>query len=85
MVCRTFSWPHLSKHKVVIMDNARIHMEIKALELIENTGAKITFLPPYAPEMNLIEHCWSVLKNHLRKAKARLLMLFIKLLNKGLN
>ena len=68
-----FSWfvehflvPHLSKHKVVIMDNVRIHMEIEALELIEKTGAKITFLPPYAPEMNPIEQIWKELRKSFK-------------------
>ena len=86
-----FSWfvehflvPHLSKHKVVIMDNAKIHMEIEALELIEQTGAKITFLPPYAPEINPIEHCCSVLKNHLRKAKARTVDALYKAIEQGI-
>ncbi len=47
--------PKLEARKVVIMD-----WEVE--ELIRGTGARILYLPVYAPELNPIETMWSVLK-----------------------
>ena len=35
-------------------------------ELIESRGAKLIYLPPYSPEFNPMENCWSKVKSHLR-------------------
>lgn len=40
-------------------------------EAIEATGATLVYLPPYAPDLNPIEQCWSKLKTYSRAAKAR--------------
>ena len=40
-------------------------------ELIENAGAELLYLPPYSPDFNPIEMCWSKVKQLLRSAKAR--------------
>jgi len=40
-------------------------------ELIEATGARLLYLPPYSPDFNPIENCWAQVKQHLRAAKAR--------------
>ena len=37
---------------VVIMDNASIHHTDDNIRLIESTGAKLLFLPPYSPDLN---------------------------------
>ena len=50
-----FLLPHLTPGKVVILDNAAAHQDEEALELIEQTGATVLFLPPYCPELNPIE------------------------------
>lgn len=34
-------------------------------------GAKLIYLPPYSPDLNPIEKCWSKIKSYLRKAKSR--------------
>jgi transposase len=36
-------------------------------ELIRGTGARILYLPVYAPELNPIEMMWSVLKHFIRQ------------------
>jgi len=64
-----FLLPYLAPGKVVVMDNASAHKTDEIIELIESTGAKILFLPPYCPEMNPIEYCWSKIKNFLKKKK----------------
>ncbi len=43
----------------------------KYLTLSASQGAKLHFLPPYSPDLNPIELCWSKIKFALRKAKAR--------------
>jgi len=39
--------------------------------MIESSGAKLLYLPPYSPELNPIELAFSKLKSLLRKAAAR--------------
>ncbi len=56
---------------VVVMDNLPAHKVAGIKELIEAKGAKLIYLPPYSPDLNPIEKCWSKIKTCLRKAKAR--------------
>jgi len=39
--------------------------------MIESSGAKLLYLPPYSPELNPIELAFSKLKSLLRRAAAR--------------
>ena len=64
---KTYLVPHLQKGKIVIMDNAPWHKGNDIREAIEETGAKLIFLPPYSPDLNPIEHAWANLKNKLKK------------------
>jgi transposase len=41
------------------------------LQLIEQTGAAVRFLPAYSPDLNPIEKMWSKVKQFLRSAEAR--------------
>ena len=47
----------------VILDNARYHHAKMVKEWIKNNGKRIDliFLPPYAPNLNVIERLWAVL------------------------
>ena len=63
--------PTLREDDVVVMDNLPAHKVSGIRELIESKGAKLIYLPPYSPDMNPIEKCWSKIKTYLRKAKAR--------------
>lgn len=63
--------PTLSKDDVVIMDNLGAHKVKGVAEAIEARGAKVIYLPPYSPDLNPIEKCWSKIKTYLRAAKAR--------------
>ena len=63
--------PALEEGDVVVMDNLSVHKSEAVRELIEGTGAKILYLPPYSPEFNPIEEAFSKIKNLLRKAGAR--------------
>ncbi len=51
------------------MDNARFHKTKRTQELIEATGAKLLYLPPYSPDYNPIEHDFANIKR-LRKYNA---------------
>ncbi len=56
----------LKKGQTVIMDNAKIHKTEKTRKLIENAGCKLTFLPPYSPDLNPIENFWGNLKKNIK-------------------
>ncbi len=63
--------PTLKAGDIVMMDNLSVHKVKGIRELIEAVGAKLIYLPPYSPDLNPIEKCWSKIKTALRKAKAR--------------
>ena len=59
--------PVLQVGQIVLIDNSPAHIVKEVKELIEGRGAKLIYLPPYSPEFNPIEHCWSKVKSHLRR------------------
>jgi transposase len=63
--------PILQPGDVVIMDNLSPHKSDPTLELIEQRGARVLFLPAYSPDLNPIEMMWSKVKSLLRSAEAR--------------
>ncbi len=63
--------PTLSVGDVVIIDNLPAHKVAGSRKLIEAKRARLIYLPPYSPDLNPIEKCWSKIKTYLRKAKAR--------------
>jgi transposase len=66
-----FLLPFLKPGKTVVMDNLPAH-HVDGIEgLIESTGASVLYLPPYSPDLNPIEECWSKMKSLIRKWKPR--------------
>jgi len=63
--------PELRPGDVVIMDNLPAHKVTGVRDAIEDTGARLIYLPPYSPDFNPIEMAFSKLKAALRKAAAR--------------
>jgi transposase len=63
--------PTLKCGDIVVMDNLGAHKVAGVTEAIETRGAKVIFLPPYSPDLNPIEKCWSKIKTYLRGKKAR--------------
>lgn len=63
--------PKLGKGAVVVWDNYSIHKGSKIEEAIIEAGAKLIYLPPYSPDFNPIENCWSKIKSILRSVAAR--------------
>lgn len=69
--------PTLWPGAVVIVDNLRAHTVAGVREAIEARGARLLSLPPYSPDFNPIEHCWSKIKTILRRLKPRSLDAFL--------
>lgn len=63
--------PTLSAGDIVVLDNLGAHRSAAARQAVEAGGARLVFLPPYSPDLNPIERCWSKIKTALRAAKAR--------------
>jgi transposase len=63
--------PTLRPGDIVIMDHLRAHKAAAIREAIEQTGARLQYLPPYSPDLSPIARCWSKLKTALRTAQAR--------------
>ena len=63
--------PQLQRGDIVVMDNLTAHKVAGVRELIESRGAEVRYLPPFSPDFNPIEACWSKVKQFLRSAKAR--------------
>ena len=63
--------PTLHAGDLVIMDNLSPHKNDLTLDLIEQVGASVAFLPAYSPDLNPIEKMWSKVKQFLRSAEAR--------------
>lgn len=63
--------PELRPGDVVVMDNLASHKVQGVAEAIEAVGASVLYLPPYSPDFNPIEMCWSKIKEFLRSQAAR--------------
>jgi transposase len=63
--------PELRPGDAVIMDNLPGHKGPRVRQMIEATGARLLYLPPYSPDFNPIENAFAKLKALLRKAAER--------------
>ncbi|KAG1167496.1 hypothetical protein G6F36_012526 [Rhizopus arrhizus] len=57
------------KDYFIIMDNAPIHVPEIIDPIIIQRGYIPVYLPPYSPELNLIEQFWSIIKTKVRRTK----------------
>ena len=80
----SFLLPCMRPGQILIMDNVNFHKMASIVELIENAGVKVVFLPQYSPELNPIENMWSKLKSYLKKMKVKTLHELKIYLKKGL-
>ena len=65
--------PHLNDNSVLIMDNMKSHHAKAVRNLLDSSGVRCIYLPPYSPDLNPIEKLRSKVKSFLRKFKARTL------------
>lgn len=63
--------PVLEPGDVVVMDNYSVHKTRRVLDEFERARVLVEFLPPYSPDLNPIEKCWSKVKTYLRGAESR--------------
>jgi transposase len=55
----------LAKRITIICDNARYYRSKAVAEYLENSRIEILFLPPYSPNLNLIERFWKFFKRQV--------------------
>jgi transposase len=63
--------PVLRPGDIVVLDNVGAHRTQRVRDLIQSVGARLVFLPPYSPDLNPIEECWSKVKQFIRSIKPR--------------
>ncbi len=54
------------KEIVIIEDNAKYHHAYSVTELARTLNITIAFLPPYCPNLNLIERIWKFMKKEFK-------------------
>ena len=65
--------PTLSPNDIIVMDNMRSHHAKAVKQILDTSGIKYFYLPPYSPDLNPIEKMWSKIKACLRKEKVRMI------------
>ena len=68
--------PKLPPQSVLILDNATFHKSETMKHNLEKQGHTLLYLPPYSPDLNLIEHKWAQAKAGRRKTNLDLNTLF---------
>lgn len=56
---------------VIVMDNLSSHKTGRVQAAFAGIGLEVLYLPPYSPDLNPIEMCWSKLKTVMRRIGAR--------------
>jgi transposase len=63
--------PTLKKGDILVLDNLSSHKVPDVLDPVYERGASVMFLPPYSPDLNPVELCWSKMKETVRRLKPR--------------
>ncbi len=58
--------PNLKPGQKLIIDHATFHKGGRIEQMVEEAGCEVWYLPPYSPDFNKIEQCWSWLKSRIR-------------------
>ena len=61
----------MEKGDVVVLDNLTSHKTRKVQAAFAALGVEVWYLPPYSPDLNPIELCWSKFKAILKQTAAR--------------
>ena len=61
----------LKRGDVVVLDNLTSHKTRRVQAAFAALGVEVWYLPPYSPDLNPIEMCWSKFKSLLRQSGAR--------------
>jgi transposase len=54
--------PELPKRSVIVMDNAALPKGNGMQKILEDSGHTLLYLPPYSPDLNLMEKKWAQAK-----------------------
>jgi len=76
--------PRIGRGWTVVFDNLSAHHVAGVREIIEATGARLVYTPPYWPEFNPIEYSISKLKQYLRSVAPRTWEEYIQAVADGL-
>jgi transposase len=60
---RKIAAAHVEQFITVVLDNARYQRCAKVQECAQVLGIELLFLPPYSPNLNLIERLWGFVKD----------------------
>ena len=60
--------PKLPDRAVLVLDNATFHKRSDTPKIIKKAGHTLEYLPPYSPDLNMIEQKWAQAKAHRRKS-----------------
>ena len=52
---------------VIVLDNHRAHYKQSVLDMLQDQGAELLFLPPATSIMNPIETLWAIIKRRWRQ------------------
>jgi transposase len=63
--------PTLQPGDVLCWDGLSSHKDSRVLDLLKQANIQLLVLPPYSPDLNPIESCWSKIKHWLRKFQPR--------------
>jgi len=63
--------PYPQPESVLVMDNCAIHHVDGVMDLCTEKGVKLIYLPPYSPDFNPIEECFSFMKGVIRRHGAQ--------------
>lgn len=67
------------------MDNVIFHKNIVIKRLIEDSGHKIMFVPPYSPDFNPIENMFAKWKNYVKRRNPKTENELAVLIDEGLS
>jgi hypothetical protein len=59
--------PYPAPHSILVLDNCRIHHVPGVAEMCAAKGIRLVYLPPYSPDLNPIEECFSFVKSYIRR------------------
>ena len=54
--------PELPRRSVIVMDNTALPKGKGMQKILEDSGHTLLYLPPYSPDLNLIEKKWAQAK-----------------------
>ena len=59
--------PFPGDQSILVMDNCTVHHTEQLIDLAQNAGILLLFLPPYSPDFNPVEELFSYVKYYLKQ------------------